>query len=376
MIRCGRLMKLLMFLAVGLALTLYVKQTQYRYLPTTEGVLESVSAGNLTIENTEKRIKTTGKKTMVVLLTYMRSGSTFTGDVIQNHPDVFYVFEPLHSIERLHKGKVNLMFLNESLPTRVPSVSQKTLENFLTCNMRGIDLYTLSQRHMSNSIDTRDYHNCRKRKSGVLGTLDCLPVLEQSCVRSRVSCVKTIRFNMTDMRYLMNKHENIKVIHLIRDPRATLRSQKNVGQISFDGLDMHAEKFCQRVKRDLDVSSEIKPFYPGRILTVRYEDLAEKPFMTTKQIYRFLGLNITVSIQGYVQNITSASGNICRRNALCTNKNSTEILSKWRTILSYSQVAVIDKICEPLYNVMGYLPATEHSLRNLSVPMYTTLLKD
>ncbi|XP_046558332.1 carbohydrate sulfotransferase 1-like [Haliotis rubra] len=309
---------------------------------------------------------------MVVLLTYMRSGSTFTGDVIQNNPDVFYVFEPLHSIERFRKGKMNLMFLNEGLQRRVPSVSQKTLENFLTCNMRGIDVYTLGQRHMHNSIDTRDYDNCRNRKPGILGTLDCLPVLERHCVRAPVSCVKTIRFNMTDMRYLMNKHKNIKIIHLIRDPRATLRSQKSVGQISFDSLDIHAENFCQRVKRDLDVSSEIKPFYPQRILTVRYEDLAERPFETTEHIYRFLGLNLTTSIRDYVQNITSGSGNICRRNSLCTNKNSRQIVSKWRTSLLYSHVAVIDKICEPLYKMMGYLPANEHNLRNLSVPMYTT----
>ncbi|XP_046580091.1 uncharacterized protein LOC124287636 [Haliotis rubra] len=35
-------------------------------------------------------------RTKVILLTYMRSGSTFTGDILSAHPDVFYFFEPLH----------------------------------------------------------------------------------------------------------------------------------------------------------------------------------------------------------------------------------------------------------------------------------------
>ncbi|XP_071103182.1 carbohydrate sulfotransferase 1-like [Haliotis cracherodii] len=326
------------------------------------------------MQATAENITATAKETMVVILTYMRSGSTFTGDIVQRNPDVFYVFEPLHSVERFLRGKVNLMFFNHSQPSRRISRSQKTLENFLTCNMRDVDVFTLGQAHMSNSIDTRAYHSCKTHNAGILGTLDCLPVLEQPCVRSRVSCVKTIRFNMTDMTYLMDKYRNIKIVHLIRDPRATLRSQKSVGEFSWDSLDIHAEKLCQRAKRDFDVSSKMKSLYPGRILTLRYEDLAERPFVMTEQIYRFIGLDLTPSIRDYVQNITNASDKACVNIRLCTRKKSTKIISKWRTSLSYNQVSAIDNICEPLYKVMGYLPVNnEQNLHNLSVPMYTAV---
>lgn len=33
--------------------------------------------------------------TPIVILTYMRSGSSFVGDVLQQNKDVFYLFEPL-----------------------------------------------------------------------------------------------------------------------------------------------------------------------------------------------------------------------------------------------------------------------------------------
>lgn len=62
---------------------------------------------------------------MVVILTYMRSGSTFTGDIIQRNPDVFYVFEPLHSVERFLRGKVNLMFFNHRYVSRQRVTNRK-----------------------------------------------------------------------------------------------------------------------------------------------------------------------------------------------------------------------------------------------------------
>jgi hypothetical protein len=33
----------------------------------------------------------------VIILAYLRSGSTFTADVIQQHPDIYYLYEPFYS---------------------------------------------------------------------------------------------------------------------------------------------------------------------------------------------------------------------------------------------------------------------------------------
>ncbi|KAK0043309.1 carbohydrate sulfotransferase 5, partial [Biomphalaria pfeifferi] len=42
-----------------------------------------------------KQYKQVSPRTKVIVLSYMRSGSTFCGDLVQAHPDVFYVYEPL-----------------------------------------------------------------------------------------------------------------------------------------------------------------------------------------------------------------------------------------------------------------------------------------
>ena len=41
--------------------------------------------------------------TAVIILTYMRSGSSLTGDILQQSPGAFYVYEPLRLLERLVK---------------------------------------------------------------------------------------------------------------------------------------------------------------------------------------------------------------------------------------------------------------------------------
>ncbi|KAH9507436.1 hypothetical protein Btru_058074 [Bulinus truncatus] len=41
-------------------------------------------------------------KNEVLLLSYGRSGSSFTSGLISYHPDVFFVFEPLHALEEFY----------------------------------------------------------------------------------------------------------------------------------------------------------------------------------------------------------------------------------------------------------------------------------
>ena len=42
------------------------------------------------------------------MVTFMRSGSTFLGEMFNNHDDAFYVFEPLHPLSKLGFSKGGL----------------------------------------------------------------------------------------------------------------------------------------------------------------------------------------------------------------------------------------------------------------------------
>lgn len=47
-----------------------------------------------------------------MLLTYMRSGSSLTGDILQQPEDAFYVFEPLKNAHHIHRAEGSIRFIN------------------------------------------------------------------------------------------------------------------------------------------------------------------------------------------------------------------------------------------------------------------------
>ena len=51
--------------------------------------------------------------TKLILLTYMRSGSSFAGEIFNNHPEVFYVYEPLWATEQYYKNGQPIMYLDK-----------------------------------------------------------------------------------------------------------------------------------------------------------------------------------------------------------------------------------------------------------------------
>jgi hypothetical protein len=53
--------------------------------------------------------------TGVIILTYMRSGSSVTGDILQQNNNVFYVFEPLRILQDLIKHEKPVQWFNGTI---------------------------------------------------------------------------------------------------------------------------------------------------------------------------------------------------------------------------------------------------------------------
>ena len=48
----------------------------------------------------------------VVIVSYMRSGTTLMSAILEKHPDVFSIFEPLHALKRVMENNESLTFLD------------------------------------------------------------------------------------------------------------------------------------------------------------------------------------------------------------------------------------------------------------------------
>jgi Sulfotransferase domain len=95
----------------------------------------------------------------------------------------------------------------------------------------------------------------------------------------------------------------VKVIHLVRDPRAVALSRRDYypsarGLFAEDASDdpsalmiREASVLCRRVANDVRVGRQLQRLFPGRLLTLTYEQLAEDPVRWANEVYRFIGKN-------------------------------------------------------------------------------------
>ncbi|PVD35673.1 hypothetical protein C0Q70_02636 [Pomacea canaliculata] len=124
----------------------------------------------------------------------MRSGSTFVGELFNIHKEVFYLYEPLWSIQKHYFSGEPVFFFDKD--SRVPntkdffgedSMSVDITGAFLNCSFRSIDPRTLTQWTLQKSLTTGSYLRCKANSPGMFGILRCLPILRRTCVNARVT---------------------------------------------------------------------------------------------------------------------------------------------------------------------------------------------
>ncbi|XP_046559233.1 carbohydrate sulfotransferase 3-like [Haliotis rubra] len=197
-------------------------------------------------------------RTNLLIVTYMRSGSSLTGNLFEMDPNVFYVFEPLHDLKWYKWGEnIHLQYLTsrrnvmkDSIYTRIAG---KTIRRIFRCDFPKLDIATLTQYHMQSSDSTKSYHYCLQRYPGALNILKCIPILYKRCKAAKVGVIKTIEFPIISAKYLATKDRSLKVLHLIRDPRATLLSQVLHGRFSWDAIEEESSQYCKKVLEDIQL---------------------------------------------------------------------------------------------------------------------------
>ncbi|GFR64848.1 carbohydrate sulfotransferase 3-like [Elysia marginata] len=92
---------------------------------------------------------------------------------------------------------------------------------------------------------------------------------------------------------------NLKLIYLIRDPRATLLSQAKVFRrfkLPRD-IDKVSSLHCKWLSEDLVHLRQLRDMYPDRIKVVRYEHGVLDPQDFATEIYKFLGLAVSKELR-------------------------------------------------------------------------------
>jgi hypothetical protein len=138
---------------------------------------------------------------------------------------------------------------------------------------------------------------------------------------------------------------DVRIIHLIRDPRGVVASRLRRG-VRID--EREAARQWVRLHQRLELAFD--PATPAKYFPVRYEDLATDPQAMLKKLYAFCGVDPEYPVADLTSSIHHIVGNAMRLDNLAVIKRD----DGWRKLLSKEQQDEIWKIAGPLAAQYGY----------------------
>ncbi|XP_001923604.2 carbohydrate sulfotransferase 2 [Danio rerio] len=338
------------------------------------------------------------KRQLVYVLTTWRSGSSFFGELFNQHPEVFFLYEPMwHIWQKLYPG--DAVSLQGAARDMLSSLYRCDLSVFQLYNSPGGKNFTslgLFGATLNKVICS--YPLCSAYRKDVVGMVDdkvckkCPPqslrLLEEECLKYNTIVIKGVR--VLDVNVLAPLMEDpsldLKVIHLVRDPRAVANSRiksrhglirenlqvvrsrdPKLRRIHFvdpghkiskkDGADYHSvgamEVICDRTYRSLRTALNPPAWLKGKYLAVRYEDLVDNPVKTLRNVYQFANISANLDIESFALNMTNGTSSSSKP-FIVSARNATQAASAWRTVLSIQQIKQVEEYCHHAMAILGY----------------------
>ncbi|CAL4128417.1 unnamed protein product, partial [Meganyctiphanes norvegica] len=209
---------------------------------------------------------------LVILLgSTARSGTSFMGELLAQQPDgAFYLFEPELFIRATTKEMVT------------EDLGLEHLQSMMHCDISSKFVKWLFTRSSASNIV---HHTVTQRNCKPWTTCLTQPRLTEACRHEHNRLMKVIRMRIRWLEPLLtiNTEVNVKILHLVRDPRGSLYSMdKN----KLKGLD--PEYYCPRIEDDIIYGRVMRDNYPHQFMSITYEDFCLDPYGKASEIWKFI----------------------------------------------------------------------------------------
>ncbi|KAF1574956.1 UNVERIFIED_CONTAM: Carbohydrate sulfotransferase 7, partial [Eudyptes pachyrhynchus] len=292
-----------------------------------------------------------GKRHIYLHATW-RTGSSFLGELFNQHPDVFYLYEPMwHLWQALYPG--DALSLQGAL--------RDMLRALFRCDFSVLRLYAsppgprdplAPAPPAAANLTTAGIFGWRtnkvicspplcpaaprpRREIGLIDGAACeetcppraLRELEAECRKYPVVVIKDVRLLELGalLPLLREPGLNLRVVQLFRDPRAVHNSRL---------------KARQALLRES--------------IQLRYEDLVREPRAQLRRLLRFAGLPVPPALEAFVLNMTRGAAYSSDRPFLISARDAREAIHAWRERLSRQQVRQVEAACGEAMSLLAY----------------------
>ena len=331
----------------------------------------------------------------LIVVSHGRSGSTLMGDIFNHHPSVFYMYEPLQSVERVHTNLKPGSDYND--------LAKEFLSGIFQCKfdspelLADIEHFYRKPDHprvskaiaspplcpYSTSDERWDQHLCPAMTSESLGST-CKEHYEMTVLKVLVNRVPDNNIGSI-LGACDTMDTNCRIIFLVRDPRAVIASALSVGFFKDnrgDSSRLGTREFsywtCKETEDNLESIRKLPKSLRNRIKFQRYEDLALDPLKELSALYEFAGLSVLDSVKTWLNETTRQSRSACNHaqdgeQATCTKDDAWLAANRWRWKVHPHEIDVIEHYCRGVMLLMGYRPVhrSHELLANVKIPLFS-----
>ena len=313
---------------------------------------------SLNINKNLGEIIKTNQSVPILLVSTWRSGSTFIGQLLGSHPGAWFWSEPGHFLE-LGKPRLSVDKItdDEIIPVVQNSLKCAHGEQFMIHNGRAMFAY----------FENVKYWNiCMKKLH--LGKAMCTSkaFVDTICALFPIRVAKTVRMRLRAVKVLLEDpdlKQNLKVIYLIRDPRAVMRSRRKVG-FCVRPYCTDPKILCQNHVKDYLIAKEIAYKYPSKFRILRYEDFALDPYHVTDQLLEFLKLPPSIHVDRFLERRTELSRDHDTHSKDDVSFPKTKAFA-WMQSMNKTEVIKIQEVCDEALHAFGYKPIDYINIGNI-----------
>ena len=307
----------------------------------------------------------------LIIFGHDRSGTTFISAMFAKDPQIFLVYEPLWITQRwrfyephyrCNRSELQVVSSIVACNFTRSSVSKKFL-SYVSAPWTGalpVNIFKTPKFCNKTGDSKKDCPELGKHPEFVDHV--CNTKYKHSVVKaSPVRLPEEALSNLVPRVLLENPDIDIRVIHIVRDPRGNINSRINIGWMKDypnPNLGPTAKKLCDsivinlhhadRTLKDLKLKHKYK--------LVLYQQIAEDPLGTAKDIYDFAGFKMPLETERWIMKTTKPSKEKLKKELqkpYSTVRNATGNADKWKQDAFYKRNRLIESQCKTLMDSLG-----------------------
>ncbi|KAK4318883.1 hypothetical protein Pmani_010147 [Petrolisthes manimaculis] len=278
----------------------------------------------------------------VIIATTWRSGSTFLEELLSSHPATYNHYEPLlyHGIRQVREEDDATQAL-------------QLINDLLSCRYAGHDKYIQKAKEVKE-LFSRNKLVWKSCSNDDLGSALCFNenFLSSACHLYPWATMKLVRLRLRILRpVLLNDSMNVRIIFLVRDPRGVTNSRNTTVTWCHNPDCNDPSILCSDMMDDLEASRDLEKEFPGRVILLRYEDLALNPVNKTRELLTKLGLDFDSHMADFLASHTTKNLD----KPWSTSRESKTRITYWATKMNENRLNQVQKSCSRVMGKLGYL---------------------